>query len=172
MSRSGELSRLFAAITVVVVVVACGAGSSSPPTTSPASTRPSLGAASESPSSVPASGSSVSQTDTDWGRIWDTLPGGFPTYPGATPDEDAGGGPASAVFVVEGVDVKDAVASLQGSLQKAGYATVGSLEPLEDGSVILDMTGQPPGCMLQVTATPTGGLTRMTILYGAGCPHG
>ena len=63
-------------------------------------------------------------------------------------------------------------AYLQTELQKAGYTAVGSSEPLEDGSVVLDMTGSPKGCALQVTAKPTGGLTTVTILYGAACPLG
>jgi hypothetical protein len=34
------------------------------------------------------------------------------------------------------------------------------------------MTGSPDGCAVQVTASPTGGLTTVRILYGAGCPLG
>ena len=60
------------------------------------------------------------------------------------------------MFVVEGVDAKAVATVLQTQLQKAGYTTIGSLDPLEDGSVVLEMTGTPEGCMVQATATPTG----------------
>jgi hypothetical protein len=60
---------------------------------------------------------------------------------------------------------------LQARLEAAGYTTVGLGGPLEDGTFTLDMTGSPAGCMLQIRAAPTGGLTTVTILYGAACPH-
>jgi hypothetical protein len=123
------------------------------------------------PSSAPSSRPKVSQSDTDWGRIWDGLPPGFPSIPGATPDENAAGGPASAVFVVQNADAKMITTSLQTALASAGYTTVGSMDPLEDGSIVLEMTGKPAGCAVQATATPTGGLTTVRILYGALCPY-
>ncbi|MFL5716931.1 MAG: hypothetical protein ACJ77V_05055 [Chloroflexota bacterium] len=166
------ISRVLAVIVLAIVLGACGPGSSSPTANATLSAPASPAAASDSPSSVPGSGSNVGQTDTDWGRIWDRLPAGFPTIPGATPDEEAAGGPASAVLVVEGTDAETVATSLQTSLQAAGYTAVGSLEPLEDGSVVLDMTGRPKGCILQATATPTGGVTTIRILYGAACPNG
>ena len=114
--------------------------------------------------------STTSQTDTDWGRIWDTLPKGFPAIPGSTPD-DAAAGPASAVLVVQGDAAQTVASSLQTQLGSAGYTTTALGGPLEDGTYTLDMTGPSTGCMLQVAATPTGGLTTVTILYGAACPH-
>ena len=156
---------------LVFVLAGCGSsGSSTAATPSPAPTA--VAAASVTASGAPSSGSTVSQSDTDWGRIWDSLPAGFPTVPGATPDENAGGGPASAVLVIQGTKAKDAAAFLQSQLQTAGYATIGSLDPLEDGSVVLEMTGKPQGCAIQATATPTGDLTTVRILYGADCPFG
>jgi hypothetical protein len=120
--------------------------------------------------SAPSSGPKTTQSDTDWGRIWDRLPSGFPTIPDATPDENAAGGPASAVLVIEGVDAAGVITVLQTELQKAGYSTIGSTDPLEDGSIVLEMTGQPAGCKVQVTAAPTGGITTVRILDGAACP--
>jgi len=76
------------------------------------------------------------------------------------------------VLVVKGVGAQDISTFLQTELEKAGYTVVGSAEPLEDGSVVLDMTGTPDGCALQVKSTPTGGLTTVTIMYGASCPFG
>ena len=80
-------------------------------------------------------------------------------------------GPASADLVVDGVDAKGIATVLQTLLRQAGYTTVGLSGPLEDGSYVLDMTGSAAGCKVQVSATPTGGLTTVTILYGAACPH-
>ena len=156
-----------------LIAITAGCGSSGPTPTSSIAPVVSFAATPSVPSSSAASGRpTVSQTDTDWGRIWDSLPSSFPAVPGGTPDENAAGGPASAVFVVEGVDAKGVATVLQTQLQKAGYTTIGSLDPLEDGSVVLEMTGKPEGCMVQATATPTGGLTTIRILYGADCPYG
>jgi hypothetical protein len=115
-------------------------------------------------------GAQAGQTDTDWGRIWDSLPKGFPAYPGSTSGEEATTGPASAVIAVQTADAKGIVTFFQTALQNAGYVADGLSGPLEDGSYVLDMTGAPAGCELQVRAAPTGGLTTVTILYGASCP--
>lgn len=111
------------------------------------------------------------QTDTDWGRIWDTLPSRFPTYPGSAPGEETATGPASADLVVDGLDAKGIVTLFQTLVTQAGYATAGLSGPLENGGYVLDMTGPAAGCKVQVSATPTGGLTTLTIMYGAACPH-
>jgi hypothetical protein len=113
--------------------------------------------------------STASQTDTDWGRIWDDLPAGFPTIPGATMSGEAASAPATATFVVNGDAAKAIATTLQARLQAAGFKTVGLSGPLEDRGYVLDMTGSPAGCMLQVRAAPTGSLTTVTILYGAAC---
>ena len=133
----------------------------------PVSAAPSSGASAASS----GGGSATSQTDTDWGRIWDTLPATFPAITGSTPSEEAAAGPASAVFTVDGDAAKTVATMLQARLEAAGYTTVGLGGPLEDGTFTLDMTGSPTGCMLQIRAAPTGGLTTVTILYGAACPH-
>ncbi len=164
--------RLVLSIALVVALAGCGSSSGSGAPTAAATKPPPSVTGPISDPSAPSSGPKTLQTDTAWGRIWDGLPSGFPTYPGATTDEEASGGPASAVFVVEGKGAKDVAAFLHAELQKAGYTSVGSSEPLEDGSVVLDMTGSPNGCMLQVTVAPTGGLTSITVLYGATCPIG
>ena len=160
--------RPVASILFIVVLAGCGSGG---PSASPAATTAPSAATSTAATSVPSSGSAVTQTETDWGRIWDGLPAGFPVIPGATPDEEAAG-PASAVFVVDGTAPQNVATFLQTELQKAGYTALGSTEPLEDGSYVLDMTGVPDGCMLQATVKPTGGSTTVTILYGTGCPFG
>jgi hypothetical protein len=151
---------------IILAIVTGGCARSSatatPGETATATVQPSA------PGSVPPAGG---QTDTEWGRIWDTLPSGFPTYPGATPGEETATGPASANLVVDGLDAKGIATLLQTLLTQGGYETTGLQGPLEDGSYVLDMSGPPAGCKLQVTAAPTGGLTTLTILYGAACPH-
>jgi hypothetical protein len=150
-------------LTTIVVLIACGSSDASvaPTATTATSALPSP------TSTAPAAG----QTDTEWGRIWDTLPSNFPAYPGSTPGEETATGPASANLVVEGLDAKGIATLLQTLLTQAGYTTVGLSGPLEDGSYVLDMTGPTAGCKVQVSASPTGTLTAVTILYGASCPH-
>ena len=154
-------------IGLVLALAACSsAGTSSP--TPPSVSSPAAAASSARPAA--GGGSATSQTNTDWGRIWDSLPKDFPAIAGSTPD-DAAAGPASAVLVVQGDVAKTVATSLQTQLGAAGYTTTALGGPLEDGTYTLDMTGTSTDCMLQVAATPTGGLTTVTILYGAGCPH-
>ena len=138
-----------------VALVACGSTASPPPTTAPTS------------SLVPPI---TGQTDTEWGRIWDTLPADFPIYPGATPSDEAAEGPASATLVVDG-DVAGEVATwMTEQLRLDAYAVDGMNESLEDGSYVVEATREA-GCRVQVTATPTGSLTTVTILYGTSCPN-
>lgn len=139
----------------VVALAACGSTASPPPTTAPTS------------SLVPPI---TGQTDTEWGRIWDTLPADFPIYPGATPSDEAATGPASATLVADG-DVASEVATwMSGQLTLKAYTVDGATAPLEDGGYVIEATGEA-GCRIQVTATPTGSLTTITILYGASCPN-
>ena len=56
-------------------------------------------------------------------------------------------------------------------LKTAGYGTGALSGPLEDGTYTLEMAGSPVGCRIKVTKQRTGGLTTMTILYGAACPN-
>lgn len=163
-SMTANRSALAVALVTLFVLAACGSSSSSvTPRPSPsASAQPSV------TGSIPPA---ASQTDTEWGRIWDTLPSGFPTYPGSTPGEETATGPASANLVVDGLDAKGIATLLQTLLTQAGYKTEGLQGPLESGGYVLDMTGPVAGCKVQVSATPTGSLTTVTILYGAACPH-
>jgi hypothetical protein len=127
--------------------------------------------ASTGPGSAAPSDSTVTQSDTAWGRIWDTLPTTFPTIPGATVSEEAASGAASAVLTVNGQSPKDVAALMQRLLSGAGYSTIGLTGPLENGGYVVDMAGRPQGCKVQVTAAPTGSVTTVTVLYGTTCPH-
>jgi hypothetical protein len=168
-TAAGWIARLGAFVVLVAMLAACGPNGSSP-------SAPTGAAASAAATAAASTGASprptISQSDTEWGRIWDSLPAGFPAYAGSTPDETGAGGPASAVFVVDGLDAKDAVTFFETVLKRAGWTTVELSEPLEDGSVTLDMTGNTADCKLRVTGKPNGSLTTMTVLYGAACPNG
>jgi hypothetical protein len=152
---------------VAIAFAACRYGGASPTSSTP----PLATVSPSTPAATAGIGTAAGQTDTDWGRIWDTLPKGFPSMPGATDGEETATGPASANLVVPGTDAKGVATRLQGLLTEAGYATVGLSGPLENGGYVLDMSGSPTGCQLQVAATPMGSLTTVTILYGASCPH-
>jgi hypothetical protein len=159
-------------VAALAIALAACSSAGSPALPSPSS--PPAIAATPTTSAAAASnaGSATSQSDTDWGRIWDSLPPGFPSIPGSTPSDEAASGPASAIFTVNGDSAKAIATALQTQLAAAAYTTVALGGPLEDGTYTLDMTGQPAGCMLQVRAAPLGGVTTVTILYGATCPHG
>ena len=164
-------------VTLVLGIAACGGSSSTPsqgpsPTASliPAATSPMTAGPTATVMAGPSATVTTSQTDTAWGRIWDALPAGFPTFPGSTPSEEASSEPASATLVVDG-DVAQAVATTtESKLKTAGYRTDALSGPLEDGTYTLEMRGAAAGCRIMVTAQPTGGLTTVTILYGSGCP--
>lgn len=111
------------------------------------------------------------QTATEWGRIWDTLPATFPAIQGAISAEEGATGPASATLAVNGDVAKAVITSLRTSLEAAGFSTTASSGPLEDGTYVLDLRGRTDDCKVNVTASPRGSLTAVTILYGAACPH-
>jgi len=160
-------------IAAVAGLTACGPATNG--STLPPSAAPSVSSvASVAPTSAEAPSGAVGsplagQTDTDWGRIWDKLPSGFPTYPGATTSDEAASGPASATMVVGGTDAKKVASWMNEQLGSHGYAVDGSQAPLEDGSYVLVATGTA-GCRAQITVAPLGGLTAITILYDAACP--
>jgi hypothetical protein len=135
--------------------------------TSVASVAPS--AATSSPPSTSSSAPQAGQTDTDWGRIWDSLPAAFPVYPGATPAEATETGPVSAAFALNGQEAKTVATWMQMELERATYSTEALTGPLEDGSFVLDSTG-PGGCRIEVAVAPLGSLTTVTVRYGAACP--
>jgi hypothetical protein len=146
-----------------------GATASEPP---PARTAPGPGyevpPASEEPvSQAPV----VTQTDTDWGRIWDALPASFPVYPGAVETEEFGGDNAavSAAFTVAETGTDDIVIWMQQRLELATYSTEALSGPLEDDAFMIDSVGDA-GCRIETTVKPAGGLTFIAVRYGADCP--
>lgn len=164
------MKHVFPGLALMAAMLVAACGSSDPSGVATSSSRP---AASASPSIAAPSASSAStagQTDTPWGRIWDTLPAGFPVIAGSTPTE-AADDPETATFVVRGDQAKAIATFMQSALEDAGFRTEGLSGPLEDGAYVLDAVGVPAGCMVQVTAAPLGGVTNVSILYGAICPH-
>jgi hypothetical protein len=154
---------------VAILVAACGPTTPAPSTAAPS---PSAEAPTATPSaatsddgSAPAAG----QTDTAWGRIWDALPVAFPVYPGATPADDTQAEPVSAAFALEGQEARAVVGWMQTELERATYSTEGLNGPLEDGSFVLESTGDGD-CRIQTSVAPLGGLTTIGIRYGAACP--
>lgn len=157
-------------VQLVLVVAACGpaASSTSSPATTTASTAEASAAASP-PSATSTSAAAASQTDTEWGRIWDTVPADFPVFPGATPADDAGGEPASARFAVEGGNPQAIAAWLQDALEQVTFSTLGLNGPGEDGGYVIDSTGEGD-CRIQTTIAPLGSMTFVSVRYGAACP--
>jgi hypothetical protein len=156
-------------VAVALAIAACGSTASDPSSSAVRSGPPSTEAPADSPAQSGAS--AAGQTDTEWGRIWDTLPSNFPEIPGAHPSEEAASAPASATLVIEGNVSRLVATALVGLLSKNGFPTAGIGTPLEDGSYTLEATGSAPGCKVQATVKPMGGETFVTILYGAACPH-
>jgi hypothetical protein len=122
------------------------------------------------PSRAPSlpSPSLPSQTETAWGRIWDAVPDTFPLPPGATPTEP--NEPVSAAFDVPAAADEVAI-GMQGVLELGSYSTESMSGPDESGAYVIDSVGPDSlDCRVQSTVAPLGGLTRLTIRYGAACP--
>lgn len=149
--------------------LASAAEATPPPTRAIPSDPPSLPAAPETDTPTATEEPAMTQTDTEWGRIWDALPASFPVYPGAVETEEAGGGePVSATF--SAAAAPDELATwMQSRLELATYSTEALSGPLEDGSFVIDSVGDAD-CRIETTVKPAGGLTLITVRYGADCP--
>lgn len=164
-----RLRLLFPLLAMAIVALVSACSPTEPTTTSgPSSSHAPASdpVASAAPSAAPTTG----QTDTDWGRIWDDLPNGFPVFPGATVADDATSEPASGIFAIAEGDPAEIIAWMQAALETATYSTEALSGPFEDGSVVLDSVGDGD-CRIQTVVAPAGGLTFMTIHYGAACPN-
>lgn len=167
--------RLLLTIPAVVLLTGCGAttpSTTAPPVApSPAPSETTIAEAPSAASSVASAAASLAagQSDTDWGRIWDSVPAGFPRFPGSTPAADAAPDPVSARFSVPGGDAHAIATWMQGALEQAHLDTVGLNGPAEDGSFVLDSSGAGQ-CRVQTTIAPLGDLTFISVLYGSDCP--
>jgi len=175
MSRSRRPTLALATLVLPAVLVACGGSTSAPGGSQPPGMEESSGAAlTPVPNGSDAAGGStppaaaVSQTDTDWGRLWDALPAAFPRFPGSVPTETGEFGPVSAEFAVPD-EVGPVTAWLQASLEGAGYSTEALSGPLEDGSRVIDSVADG-GCRIETVVLPLGGTTHVAVRFGAACP--
>jgi hypothetical protein len=87
-----------------------------------------------------------------------------PAEPGDPADE-----PSSGAFVVER-DVETVAEQARAALDGAGYRIEALGGPAEDGSLVIDAVGQDPACRVRETVRPLGGLTLLSVLFGAACP--
>jgi hypothetical protein len=172
--------RLAGLLVLSLVAVACGPTSVSPTasvtathtavaTPSVVASGPASDPAEPTPGATPRP--SAGQTDTAWGRIWDSLPSGFPMYPGATPSDETAIEPATAVYVVDDAEASALATWFQDAFEKAAYHTDALSGPFEDGGYLLESSGDDPACRVSLTIAPLGGTTSLTVLYGAVCPH-
>ena len=107
--------------------------------------------------------------DSPWGPIWDAVPAEFLLFAGAEPVEiDA---PVSAALdhPAQAASPADIANAYVTDLEIGGWQAVVD-GPIEDGSVLVDAVHDGTTCRAQVRATPLGGIVRITVLYGAGCP--
>lgn len=164
-------TRLVSSILIILVLAACGptVPSRPPTTTAPSQTATATGPAPTGSAPSTSSQAAVGQTDTEWGRIWDDVPAGFPRFPGSSPADDASPDPASSHYVVADGDPQAMATWLQAALETATYSTEALSGPLEDGSFVLDSVGGGE-CRIETRIAPLGGMTFVTVLYGAACP--
>jgi hypothetical protein len=158
-----------AAVVLAATLVACS--SAQPAPTSSAVSSPNLtpvpggsAAASPGPALSPAT-----QTDTEWGRIWDALPPSFPLPPDAVATQTGEEGPVSGSYAV-GASAQNAAGLFQTALTGAGFSIEGVEGPMEDDSMTVNAVGPDPACLVQVRARPLSGTTNVVVLYGAACP--
>jgi len=166
---------------LLALVVLAGCGSSPTPTATAATpglstSRPATappeptavpGAATPAPKPTPKP-TRTTTTGTGWGEILDSVPDGFPVYPGADAAPDAADGPVSGAWITD-AGVNKVAAWYRATLEAAGYTTQDLSDPLEDGSRVLDTVTDLPECRIQTTFRPADGSTIITVLYGAGC---
>jgi hypothetical protein len=179
-SRSHRSPRRATSITLLSILAAIcliASGCSSSPSVRP--TTPASASPSTDPSLTPVPGGSTvatpppagvptTQTDAEWGRIWDALPPSFPLPPDAVPT-DTREGPVSASLAV-GMSAEQAADFMVARLTERGSRVDRQADPSEDGSVVIDALGPEPACEIQVRLTPLSGTTSMVVMFGAGCP--
>ena len=162
-------------VAVVMAFLVLGCASTATPTASPPPATATPPAPSPSATPIPTDAATPGptqpgQSDTDWERIWDDLPPGFPSYPAAHPTE-TGSGPTSATLDAGSAKPAEVVTWYQTTLAAGGFALVSRDGPREDGSYELIVSGAG-SCDIRITAAPLGGSTIITVMYGAHCPFG
>lgn len=171
---SSRSRRLLPPVWLAVLVLLAACGSTEPSTAaptlqaSPVASGPGVSGDTSAPASSPVT---ATQTDTEWGRIWDGVPAGFPRFPGSVAADPISPDPVSAIYSVANDDTAEIAAWMQSSLELATFSTESLSGPLEDGSFVLESVGEGD-CRIQTSVQPMGGLTFVIIRYGAACPTG
>jgi hypothetical protein len=155
-----------AAIAILFLVVGVG-GCTMGPTDAPRGTPTSPGTAPPiEPTPVTGDATVI---ESPWGPIWDAVPPAFLVFAGAQPveiDEPVSVALDHPAQAASPADIANAYVT---DLTIGGWRTVVS-GPIEDGSIVVDAVRDGTACRAQVRATPFGGIVRITVLYGSGCP--
>jgi hypothetical protein len=174
--------RPLAAVTIVLLVAACTTTGQS--TAGPGATTASSPAAPAGSSAAPdattlatdgtgptaPAPTAVGTTRTDWGEILDAVPDTFPVFPGATV-ADPPPAPASGIWLSK-APVDEVATWYRDQLTAASFASVDLGDALEDGSRVIDVTGDVPECKVELAVRPVDGSTMITVFYGSGCAGG
>ena len=107
--------------------------------------------------------------ESPWGPIWDAVPPEFLVFAGAKPVEIEEPVSAALDHPAQAASPADIANAYVTDLAIGGWRTVVN-GPIEDGSIVVDAVRNGTTCRAQVRAMPLGGIVRITVLYGAGCP--
>jgi hypothetical protein len=166
MVRTGTLSAI-GLLAALMAATGATAGCATPPSTPP----PSPANPGTPPPIEPTSATALPTVlESAWGPIWDAVPPEFLVFAGAQPVETDQEVSATLDHPAEAAS-PEAVAQVYATdLTLAGWQAL--MEgPLEDGSVAVNAARDSTTCRARVTATPLGGVVRITVLYGADCPR-
>jgi len=116
----------------------------------------------------PTPGASLpSQTDTEWGRIWDALPPWFPIPEGAKRTETGEEAFSAELLLRAGSTAEAAAEFFRARFQAAGFASVDVDGPIEDGGFVVSVPGD---CQIEVRIAQRGDSAVASVRYGARCP--
>ena len=155
-------------VAVAILFLLVGvSGCTMAPTAAPQGTPPSRGTAPPiEPTPVTGDATVI---ESPWGPIWDAAPREFLLFAGAQPVEIDEPVSAALDHPAQAASPADIANAYVTDLAIGGWRTVID-GPIEDGSILVDAVRDGTTCRAQVRATPLGGVVRISILYGAGCP--
>jgi hypothetical protein len=156
-----------ALLLIALLPIAC----SSPGATVPPATftfRPTV-EPTDAPESVAVTPELPSQSESEFGLIWDAIPESFPVPAGAAV-ADPQAGPVSGAWTVSvaTTSAPDLAGFYRDALDDIGWGT-GIDGPLEDGSYTV-WSSNGYGCETWTRILPRGDESLVTVLFGAGCP--
>ena len=138
-TRSRRLASILS-LALVVLVAACGSAEQSVDPSPPAgrARRPAAQPHRAIQALQPMGRPRSRRPTPTWGRIWDDVPPGFPTFAGSTIAGDTSPEPVSATYSVANDDTAVIATWMQAALENASFRTEALSGPLEDGSFVLD----------------------------------